>query len=451
MRLPWIIEQIIGTGGGECYNELNIMLAERMLTPVLRFEIKRQLALSPANTNDFPGPKAGHPYLLYIHVPFCEQLCPYCSFNRFPYQEDLARNYFQNLREEMHMVAERGYTFSSIYIGGGTPTVSIDELTRTIDLARDLFGTTEVSCETNPNHLTPEIVGELEGRVQRLSVGIQSFDDNLLEQMQRYEKYGSGEQILKRIDSIAGLFPTLNADMIFNFPSQTEGILKEDIRKIIDSGVNQTTYYALMTSPSVARSMKNTVGKVDYRREAAYYEIISTELAKAFDPVSAWCFSRRGGDMIDEYIVDYQEYVGIGSGSFSYLDGALYVNTFSLREYDQLISSGKMAVSQMRSFKIRDRMHYQFMMELFGLKLDKQHFKEIFGRSVVRGLPLEMAFMWLARAFDRNDKDIITLTPKGRYLMVVMMREFFSNLNDVRDQAREALTPDESYGLVKGV
>ena len=154
--------------------------------------------------------------------------------------------------------------------------------------------------------------------------------------------------------------------------------------------------------------------------------------------------------MIDEYIVDYQEYVGIGSGSFSYLDGALYVNTFSLREYEQLISSGKMSVSQTRSFKIKDQMHYQFMMELFGLKLDKQHFKEIFGRSVGRGLPLEMLFMRLFGGFDRNDKEMITLTPKGRYLMVVMMREFFSNLNDVRDQARGALTPDESYGLVKG-
>jgi coproporphyrinogen III oxidase-like Fe-S oxidoreductase len=346
----------------------------------------------------------------------------------------------------MRLAAELGYSFPSVYIGGGTPTVLIDELSRTIDLARELFGTTEVSCETNPNHLTPEIIGELEGRVQRLSVGIQSFDDGLLRQMERYEKYGSGGDILKRLESIEGLFPTLNADMIFNFPNQTEIILEQDVRKIRESAVNQTTFYALMTSPSVSNSMKNTVGKVDYTREAEYYELLSTELARAFKPVSAWCFSRQGGDMIDEYIVDYEEYVGIGSGSFSHLDGTLYVNTFSLKEYDRLITSGRMSVSQMRRFNLREQMRYRFMMELFGLKLDKLRFKDSFGKSIDRGLWLEMAFMKLAGAFDHNDASLITLTPKGRYLLVVMMREFFSNLNDVRDQARYALAPDEAAG-----
>ncbi|MCP4612751.1 MAG: coproporphyrinogen dehydrogenase, partial [Planctomycetes bacterium] len=174
------------------------------------------------------------------------------------------------------------------------------------DLARELFSVTEVSCETNPNHLTPQIAGELEGRVQRLSVGIQSFDDGLLQQMQRYDKYGSGDDILRHIESVASLFPTLNTDMIFNFPSQTKEILQQDIQKIIGSGANQTTYYALMTSPAVARSMKNTVGKVDYTREAEYYQILSEGLSKEFRPVSAWCFSRQSGDMIDEYIVDFE-------------------------------------------------------------------------------------------------------------------------------------------------
>ena len=379
-----------------------------------------------------------------MHVPFCEQLCPYCSFNRFPFREDAARAYFASLRKEMRLVAELGYTFSSMYIGGGTPTVMIDELTKTIDLARELFSVTEVSCETNPNHLTPQIADELEGRVQRLSVGIQSFDDGLLQQMQRYDKYGSGDDILGHIESVAGRFPTLNADMIFNFPSQTKEILQQDIQKIIGSGVNQTTYYALMTSPAVARSMKNTVGKVDYTREAEYYQILSEGLSKEFRPVSAWCFSRQSGDMIDEYIVDFEEYVGVGSGAFSHLDSALYVNTFSLREYDHLISGGQMSVSQIRKFNKHEQMRYRLMMELFGLRLDKQRFKESFGKSVERSLWMETLFMKLAGAFERSDPNCITLTPKGRYLLVVMMREFFSNLNDVRDQARELLSPEEA-------
>ncbi|MFO8009892.1 MAG: coproporphyrinogen III oxidase family protein [Dehalococcoidia bacterium] len=415
------------------------MISERLLTRFLRPQLKRALKVEPADLESLPGPREGRSYLLYVHVPFCELLCPYCSFNRFLFSEDRARQYFASLRKELHMVRELGYTFSSMYIGGGTPTVMVDELVDIIDMARDLFGVSEVSCETNPNHLLPEIIGKLEGKVQRLSVGIQSFDDGLLKQMQRYDKYGSGEVILDRLAGIAGAFPTLNADMIFNFPSQTEEILREDIRKLVSSAVNQVTYYALMTSPSVARSMKETVGAVDYTREADYYKLLSEDLSVSFEPVSAWCFSRRGGDMLDEYIVDYEEYVGLGSGSFSHLDGTLYVNSFSLDEYDGMISSGRMSVSQMRRFDLRQRMRYRFMMDLFGLKLDKHRFLSSFGKPVEKGLWLEMFFMKLAGAFERNDEKSITLTPKGRYLLVVMMREFFANLNDVRDQARGLL------------
>ena len=130
-----------------------------------------------------PDPVPGRPYTLYVHVPFCERLCPYCSFNRFPYREQRARDYFQALRQEMRMLAAQGYDFESVYVGGGTPTVDIDELCETIDLARDLFHVKEVNSETNPNHLIPEYLDKLHGRIQRLSVGVQSFDDGLLRQI----------------------------------------------------------------------------------------------------------------------------------------------------------------------------------------------------------------------------------------------------------------------------
>ena len=127
------------------------------------------------------------------------------------------------------MAHRLGYRFTSLYIGGGTPTILIDELCETIDLARELFPIGEVSCETNPNHLTPEIIEKLEGRVQRLSVGVQSFDNELLREMGRYQKFGSGEQIQEKIRQAAPHFPSLNVDMIYNFPNQTEEILRRDL------------------------------------------------------------------------------------------------------------------------------------------------------------------------------------------------------------------------------
>jgi coproporphyrinogen III oxidase-like Fe-S oxidoreductase len=235
----------------------------------------------------------------------------------------------------------------------------------------------------------------------------------------------------------------MNVDMIFNFPSQTEAMLRHDVEMLKESGCNQTTFYPLMASPVVNRELARTVGPVDYKREAEFYKILSDELTDTFEFGSAWTFSRIAGGMIDEYIVDYEEYVGIGSGAFSYLDGALYVNTFSLRDYGRELAAGRMGVAGKKEFGAHERMRYRFLMELFGLKLDKRKFLRDFGVSIDRGLAMEMTFMRTVGAFDRDDAEALTLTPKGRYLMVAMMREFFIGVNNVRDQARAALKPDE--------
>jgi coproporphyrinogen III oxidase-like Fe-S oxidoreductase len=419
-------------------------LSTYVLTPYLQAMTRRYLRLQPAQLNTLPGPRAGKGYTLYLHVPFCESLCPYCSFNRFIHDEDKALAYFQQLREEMRMAQRLGYNFSSLYIGGGTPTIIIDELVETIDLARQLFpGIQEVSCETNPNHLTPEYIEKLAGRVQRLSVGVQSFDNELLVEMGRYKKFGSGEETQEKIRQAAPHFPSLNVDMIYNFPNQTEEILRRDLQMVIDSGAQQTTFYPLMTSPSVAKAMARTVGRVDYGREARYFEIILKELGGSFTPMSAWTFLRQGTGMLDEYIVDSEEYVGLGAGAFSFLNGTLYVNTFSPREYGKAIEAGRMSVSAMQRYGAREQMRYRFMMELFSLRFDRARFRHSFGLPAELGLAIEMLFMWLSGSFSRVTREAFYLTPRGRYLSVVMMREFFSGVNNVRDEARKALSADE--------
>ncbi len=410
-----------------------IPLSERMLTGFLRAATHQYLTLTPGSANTLPAPQPGHEYTLYTHVPFCESLCPYCSFNRFIYQPQKAKNYFAALREEMRRTAELGYSFTSMYIGGGTPTIQLDELVETIDLARSLFPLREVSCETNPNHLTLPYIEKLRNRVQRLSVGVQSFDDGLLRQMNRYDKFGSGKEILERIRSSAPHFLSLNVDMIFNFPSQMPEILKEDLRKIIASGAQQTTFYPLMTAPSVKTSLANSVGRVNPRREWSLYNIICDELGREFQPLSSWTFVRGSAGMIDEYIATSPEYVGIGSGAFSYLNGTLYVNTFSLAEYSQEINARGSAVTASKKFTELARKRYDLMMVLFGRNDN--------ARDYLRKQPalwLEHLFLSLAGAFKGSE-----LTRFGRYLSVVMMREFFSGVNNVRDVARLALSPEE--------
>lgn len=420
------------------------MLAERLLSTAVSTAQKRYFTGDPKPVRSLPAATPGKKYLLYAHVPFCERLCPYCSFNRYPFNDGRARSYFKSLRQQMRMVADLGYDFGSLYIGGGTPTILIDELCETIDLARELFSIKEVSTETNPNHLIPSVLEPLKDRVQRFSVGVQSFDDDLLRQMDRYDKYGSGEEILERLQSIEGFFHSLNVDMIFNFPTQTEEVLFRDVEMVKASGCNQTTFYPLMASRSVQTSLKRTMGMVDYDREARFYKTLVDALADTFELSTAWTFSRVGGGMIDEYIVDYEEYVGIGSGAFSYLGGDIYVTTFSLRDYDAAIAEGRMPVAiGSRDNGLTNQMRYRFLMELFGLRLDKRTFERDFGVSVERGLRKEMLFFRTFGGFATDNDEELTLTEKGRYLTVVMQRSMFADLNNLRDTARNALSADE--------
>ena len=117
--------------------------------------------------------------------------------------------------------------------------------------------------------------------------------------------------------------------------------------------------------------------------------------------------------MIDEYVVDYEEYPAIGSGGITYLGDNLFVNTFSVNDYNAAIAAGRMSLMGKTTFSLRDRMRYRFMMQLFGLRLDKRQFERDFGCTVEAGLPVEMAFMKASGAFDRDTRDELTLTPRG--------------------------------------
>lgn len=411
------------------------MLAENLITSIARKKISELLNFEHPKGPIFDPKERTKPILMYMHIPFCEELCPYCSFHRVTLDRTLAKRYFEALRNEIRMYGDMGFKFDAIYVGGGTPTVLIEELIETLRLAKRNFSIKEISVETNPNHLTEENLRLLEEEgVKRLSVGVQSFDDSVLKSIKRYHKYGSGREIKEKLKSLTGMFHTLNIDMIFNFPNQTMESIRNDLKVIEETGVTQVTYYPLMVSAQTRKKIEETLGVVDYRKEKIFYTLILETLSKDFSPSTAWCFSKKEG-MIDEYVVTYQQYAGLGSGSIGYIDGVAYANTFNIQRYIQKIERGEIPVEGVRRYKRREMIRYDFLMNLFGLRLDLGELDKRYGVSTKVKLLPEITFFKAIGAI-KNDGKKISLTKKGLYYWVIMMREFFTGVNNFRDFLR---------------
>ncbi len=414
-------------------------LSDRILTIGFRHNSRRLTKFkAPQPSQVLPEPDRDRTYMLYLHVPFCVVLCPFCSFHKVCFREDKATRYFDSLQREIRMAHETGYRFSDIYVGGGTPTVMPAKLAETLDLVRRLSPIDSISIETNPDDLTPDVMGRMrDAGVTRLSVGIQSLDDELLKQMDRYDKYGSAAEVMQRLEGAEGFFETLNADMIFNLPEQDEASLLRDVDLITrQAGVNQVTFYPLMSAESTQRKMLKTMGNVNFDREGHMYRMILDALPDEYKPASAWCFSKDEGT-VDEYVIENEEYLGLGSGSLSYLDGVLYSSTFSLNNYNRQIAAGRFGISRKQPLTRRDRLRYFMLMNLFGLSLDKQLAEKRYP-GFMRKLAPEILGLRLIGAV-RDEGDRLVLTRYGMRIWILIMREFFMAVSDFRDLMRHAI------------
>ena len=421
-------------------------MLESLVARVFRHEARRRMRLTPSAGIDVTP---SEPVFLYLHVPFCEVLCPYCSFHRVRFEDGKAHRYFAALRREIRHYHERGFRFSGVYVGGGTPTVVPQELVATLHLVRELNPTLgDISVETNPKDLRDEVLDLLVGAgVGRLSVGVQTFNDKLLAEMQRLEKYGDRAEILDRLAAAAGRFRTLNVDMMWNLPHQTAEMLDDDVAAVIASPANQASFYPLMQSPAAERKMARTMGLPARRRLPDFYRRILTGLRPAFTATSAWCFS-RGAPGIDEYIAESGDYVGLGSGAFGYVAGTVYATTFSLNSYVERIERGESGVTGARLVGARERMQYDLLVRLFGLRLERDWVRARYGRRFERVLLPELTAFRLIGAI-RADARGWSLTDRGMLMWLQMMSAFFESVNAFREQMRHQIhaeLDDEALG-----
>lgn len=408
---------------------------------IMQYYIDRYLNCDPVVLDRPPEPQPGHQYLLYAHIPFCKTLCSYCTFHRFLFKEHKAREYFVNLRKEMDYVKALGYDFTSMYIGGGTTTILEDELIRTIEHARTLFpGIKEVSCETDPLQIATPTFRNLKGLVDRMSIGVQSFNDDILKMTERYDKFGSGALIYERLQEALELFPTTNVDMIFGFRGQDLEMLQRDMDLLVELNPRQITTYPLMVTSQTRKSVKQTIAAKGIEL-ADQYAVIMNTLGNHYRQLTSWTFGRTHDEGFDEYVVDHDEYLGVGSGAFSFLGSSLYVNTFSLRRYNERIKEGKTGVERRRQFDKHAVLQYRLLLGLFSARLSRKYFREVHGVDLDKTLFKEMLGLRIAGAIKDNpeDPDNLIVTDAGKFLGLVMMKAFYSGMDNVRAELRKPL------------
>jgi len=407
-------------------------LGEAMLIRFVRLEGRKFLELKRGIERGFlsKGP-LGKKVALYVHIPFCRQLCAYCSFNRYPLDEELAREYFKGLRKELDLYIDRGFSFRSVYLGGGTPTVMMDELSSFLEYLRLRQPIDEISLETNPRDITPENVRLLKDLgVRRLSMGVQSFDDRMLRAMGRFSH--NGLEAIEKIKLAQGVFDTFNIDLLYNFPTQKPEDLKEDIRIVKELGVDQVTFYPLMPAPRKHKAIERRFSKIDHGRERVFYRMILDEMMQdGYVPSTVWCFS-RGDHMIDEYIIEYPEYIAIGSGSVGLYGGVFYANYFDLTNYLQRVNSGQFPIAMSKRLTRKELLHYHLLTQFFGMSLRREVHRELFGRDPEEELGIELLVLRLLGTIEATQGGF-RVTRRGMYVVSGMMREFFTGLNRLRE------------------
>ena len=216
---------------------------------------------------------------LYIHIPFCRNMCPYCPYNRIKYDENLVGPYTRAVLSEIEQYYLRlgKIEISSIYIGGGTPTTLIDELGVIIKSIREKFAITgDICIETSPSDLNEDIIRKLKGfGVDLISIGVQSFDDEFLKILGRNYDAAKAHSAVNL--ALSSNFKSVNIDLMFALPEQNIENVLGDLNEAVKINANQVTTYPLFTFPysSVGRYLKIRRVKMPniFKRRKMYKEI----------------------------------------------------------------------------------------------------------------------------------------------------------------------------------
>lgn len=272
---------------------------------------------------------------VYIHIPFCKSICSYCDFCKMLYHGPWIVPYLNALLMEINDKYE-GNPIKTLYIGGGTPSaLGIKDLKYLFDITKrfNLSKLEEFTFECNLNDINEELLKVLkENGVNRLSIGIESFNENKLAIMERYHSFEDAEKKIKLARELG--FDNINVDLIYGIPGETLKDLKKDLDLILKLEPDHISTYSLIVEDNTKIGISG-IQPIDEELDATMYEYIIEKLeSKKFNHYEISNFALD--DKMSKHNLNYwhnNEYYGFGLGAHGYLHGIRYQNTRSLTEY----------------------------------------------------------------------------------------------------------------------
>lgn len=363
---------------------------------------------------------------LYIHIPFCIRKCKYCDFTSFTGCEGNFGEYAEKLTAEMKIY--KGERIDSIFIGGGTPSIlNVSDLKKIADAIYENFDVqknAEFTIESNPKTLTDEKLYEIRKMgVNRLSIGVQSFNDDELKKIGRIHNSKDAENAVIAAKS-AG-FSNINIDLMFSLPSQSEKSFKNTLEKAISLNPEHISCYSLILeegTPLFDEYEDDKIVLPDEECDRAIYKYTVEALKKAgFLQYEISNFAKKGYEC--KHNLKYwncDEYIGIGLAAHSYVNDERYFNTDLLEKY----LSGEYSDSKREKLTLDDKIK-EFV--IMGLRKSEGISKSVFLKRFKRDISdiySEQIGKFKALKLIEEEGDFLRLTFEGINISNSVLCEF---------------------------
>ena len=389
---------------------LRLVTGEREIALTRRIPSRRELGEEFENIDAFG---------LYLHIPFCEQICPYCPYNKEIYRRDVAERYTDAVKREIDFYSDIvGKTpITSLYIGGGTPTTMLHSgLADIIGHIRDVFDLQcDIHMESHPNHLSADNLSVIMSMgIQHLSIGVEALLDRHLKTLRRpYTVDGVREAIGR---AISQGFKCVNVDMMFALPGQTYEEIEETGHALVEMGVDQVAAYPLFRFPYTRMGRTgevNNYGFLQVLKRRRMFRILERIFYEAgYQRTSVWAFTRRG---VPRYCsVTVPLYLGLGASGGSYLKGVFYLNTFSVSEYIEALENGRMAIALSVDLSERMQSSGWLYWRIYETRFRKAAYQKRFGKDLDRACGGYLKLLALL-GFLKDDGEWILLSDSGAF------------------------------------